>query len=73
MLRLALAAGRSWPALVASNNGWHHRGIDHAQPFGAENPELGVDDTANPTGARRMIIRACSLLDKRHDVSWATS
>jgi hypothetical protein len=57
---------------VAANDGRHHRRIDDPQIFGAENPEIRVDNAADRAGARRMIIRACPLLDKGHDSASAS-
>ena len=57
---------------VAANDGRHHRRIDDPQIIGAENPEIRVDNAADRAGARRMIIRACPLLDKGHDSASAS-
>jgi hypothetical protein len=47
--------------------GRHHRSIDDTKTFGPENSEFMVDNATDCTGARRMRIRSCSMLDKCHD------
>lgn len=57
----ALADHNAGGVGVPADNGWHHRGIGHAQPLNADHAQLGIDDgqriAAHLAGANGMIDR----------------
>jgi hypothetical protein len=55
---------------VASDEIWHHCGVDHAQTFDPANPQLRINhghfvgDVSHPTSAKRVIHRIGGGADK---------
>src|SRR5580700_141473 len=54
---------------VSADDRRHDGRVDHSETVDTENPELRIDDPANPARTRRMIEGLCVSLDKRPHVS----